>query len=529
MIKSTDNVCQVGGTRPWELDPTKAAGFTTAQFYGCTVLIIVNGHNVIIGHYAEVAGDCWTMTDQNAVEKNIIAKFNAEALFGDYTPDTRAWIIESQRSTQTIGYKLILKNLESQPIEADNIKDVPYFGSSGVGEFPGPQGKAIVTWTPRTDGSGGATLNVYIQSDNPTFTQDYDCHGNPTPASKHKRGNPACVPKPVNSTGSLQTTSRAVVTPISTTVQPTDTPTCTYVGPEPPITPEAYCSCRTSSLPLTKVSGTPVPEESSCAYQSLPTSAAMITDAATATTNLPLCQVCTPNAANEDHCTSIPSCQPQTPRASVTAGSSSVHVGTLTSTSLYTSMSSALEKLCPSVTQTQSPTVCETGSVSIGGIPIVDQGGITKGDLDYGDLVVTVELSSYNVTSLRDAMIKGAALAIQNSATGNKCYKASYSAAQPPKRDLGSLMSDLAPQDAGEHATWCNSAGFAASEYYSEYATTNATDLIYVHLELKIQGGDYACDFLPELTDALALVAPEFAVEDVELGEAIEAVCENDS
>ena len=36
---------------------------------------------------------------------------------------------------------------------------------------------------------------------------------------------------------------------------------------------------------------------------------------------------------------------------------------------------------------------------------------------------------------------------------------------------------------------------------------------------------NFDCDFLMDLIDAFAVIAPEFAVEDVTLGEEIDAVC----
>lgn len=73
------------------------------------------------------------------------------------------------------------------------------------------------------------------------------------------------------------------------------------------------------------------------------------------------------------------------------AGSSPVHVGTLTGTALYTSVSSALEKLCPPVSQTKNPTACETGSVVVHDIEYISDDSL---DTD-GELVVKVAASSY--------------------------------------------------------------------------------------------------------------------------------------
>ncbi|KAL8700354.1 MAG: hypothetical protein Q9201_005493 [Fulgogasparrea decipioides] len=104
--------------------------------------------------------------------------------------------------------------------------------------------------------------------------------------------------------------------------------------------------------------------------------------------------------------------------ASVQAGSSPVHVGTLTGDALSTSIASALDKICPSVTL-NSATACDTGSVTIHDIDY-------KGDEDtlnhYGTLEVKVEASSYNESAIRKAMIDAAALTAMHSAVGSNCY-----------------------------------------------------------------------------------------------------------
>ena len=42
----------------------------------------------------------------------------------------------------------------------------------------------------------------------------------------------------------------------------------------------------------------------------------------------------------------------------------------------------------------------------------------------------------------------------------------------------------------------------------------------------KAPGGDFACDFAAGLADALVVVAPEFEVGNIDLGEAIQVACD---
>ena len=87
---------------------------------------------------------------------------------------------------------------------------------------------------------------------------------------------------------------------------------------------------------------------------------------------------------------------PKTAQVTATMGNSSVHLGTLTGSALYTSVSDALTSLCPDVTQTTSSTQCqETDSFKIKDIEYKkSDGSLERG----GELEVLVEASYYNDT-----------------------------------------------------------------------------------------------------------------------------------
>jgi hypothetical protein len=109
-----------------------------------------------------------------------------------------------------------------------------------------------------------------------------------------------------------------------------------------------------------------------------------------------------------------------------------VHVGTLTGTALYTSISSAIDQLYPPVTRTTSITQCsETDIVTIKNIPYVDGDNLSV----RGELAVKVASSGYNVISLHDAMINSTTLTAQSSATGVNRYGQQCKVEQLRKRD----------------------------------------------------------------------------------------------
>lgn len=356
---------------------------------------------------------------------------------------------------------------------------------------------------------------------------------------------PLCLQIPLTANDSNGTVS------VTTTAPPTQVPTppapsCSMQDQDPDqgITSE-YCVCQGSvTLPLLTPSSTAVATES-CAYPSLPGSSSQImpsTGFDSTTTNSGLCLICSEVVNNEDACTTIPTptCFPEKAQATVQAGSSPVHVGTLTGEPLYTSISSALESICPSVTQTESMTTCSTDSVSIGDIDYVESDSL----LDDGKLVVKVLASAYNDTGLRDAMIHSAALTANNSAQGSRCYDQSYevlvkrSEVEPWSfwtdpmgfKYRSALSKRDRPVPTQEHRNFCNAACFAGVQYYDKFwrMAENPGSTAYIDASWEFEtgpGGDFDCEFLEGLIDALAIVAPEFTVGDVELGEEIGAIC----
>lgn len=215
-----------------------------------------------------------------------------------------------------------------------------------------------------------------------------------------------------------------------TTASPKETkraaiPVATLLSPEPTITPSPNLAGR--DLTISTGFGPP-------------------------TTDTKNCQVCTRVVVNEDSCSSMPNCIVQSNTLTIEAGSSSVHLGDLTGTALYTSVSSALSKLCPTPVSA-SPTSCATSNVKIKDIPY-DSGGF----LGHGELVVSVESSQYNQTDLLTGMFNTAAKSFQQGATGRNCYTAHYEVMK--KRSwIPSIFSRDVPHAEPESATWCNTPG----------------------------------------------------------------------
>lgn len=197
------------------------------------------------------------------------------------------------------------------------------------------------------------------------------------------------------------------------------------------------------------------------------------------------------------------------PSASVQVGKQRQNVGTLTGTGLYTSISSALDKICP--TATGNWVSCSTDTVAIKKIDYVQ-----TDYLKQGALVVSVQSSSYNNTKLRDAMIRSAALTAQASANGTNCHMATHE-----------VCGDR-PPCAPEQIQLCNAAGFAGVQYY-DGQKTGAAMWLDALWEFEVDsGGTFVCEIFLEALDTLLMaVAPEFAVGDTMIGDMLLTACED--
>jgi len=71
---------------------------------------------------------------------------------------------------------------------------------------------------------------------------------------------------------------------------------------------------------------------------------------------------------------------------------------------------------------------------------------------------------------------------------------------------------------------------FAGVQYYDQFwqsqLTPRSTDYIDVSWDFHIAPGEaFTCEFIQDLIDALDIIQPEFAVEDIKLGKVIGAAC----
>lgn len=69
---------------------------------------------------------------------------------------------------------------------------------------------------------------------------------------------------------------------------------------------------------------------------------------------------------------------------------------------------------------------------------------------------------------------------------------------------------------------------FSYNQYWRLAPEPGPTNYIYANWEFTVgPDGPFSCEFLGDLIEELSAITPEFAVEDVSLGEDIQASCED--
>jgi len=117
----------------------QAVVYVPTEFYGCILVVIINKHGVIIGHFArEKSGNVVCMQDQMSFDDMISKLEDAESEVDvDNVADTREWIIYSNdTSTRSPGYRAIINKLvdaDAMNIPKANIVPIPYRRGGGGG------------------------------------------------------------------------------------------------------------------------------------------------------------------------------------------------------------------------------------------------------------------------------------------------------------------------------------------------------------------------------------------------------------
>lgn len=165
------------------------ARYGATQIYGCTVVIILDGRGVFIGHYPQIDSTGGiTMDDEVSADMEIVEPLNKvlSDLEGtvELTTSAKVWVVHNvprhigpfnmlQYTRNRPGWQAIVKVLtEKFGVQEGNIRSQPYHSTAP--ETTNQIGKIVVDWVPMTD---GANLHVYFNSETPV-RYVYDADGN---------------------------------------------------------------------------------------------------------------------------------------------------------------------------------------------------------------------------------------------------------------------------------------------------------------------------------------------------------------
>jgi hypothetical protein len=189
-LEGTDRFVDSGKANQWTI-PTGVTEYTTAEFYGCTIIILMGEMDVGIGHFREFmpGGDpnrC-VLEQASVTRSKLIPDLNKMLVMKDYScEDARALVISSIDQTSP-GARLIREELDNMDIkEARYIKYRGGGGSVDQGPLPGPNGKVVVR-TRKT--ANDVTVEIFLMEDvitaRITWNKDGRVTGETWPASAH--------------------------------------------------------------------------------------------------------------------------------------------------------------------------------------------------------------------------------------------------------------------------------------------------------------------------------------------------------
>ncbi|KAL9108818.1 MAG: hypothetical protein Q9227_006475 [Pyrenula ochraceoflavens] len=246
-----------------------------------------------------------------------------------------------------------------------------------------------------------------------------------------------------------------------------------------------------------------------------PTLGPIVTDSAA-------CKICTPDTQSDSTCNPIPSCTIQKPKAQIQLGSSPVHVGTLTGDKLSSSVSNALTSLCPKPSKAGAHASCATHTAEIHNIDYVDDDQYFQD----GKLEISVDVSSYNDTTLRDTIINTIAYSVMHGANNTKnCRTQNYLDDQPSGKDGGPTE----PKD----VTGCDTVSAAGVQWFDKYwrwaEEPGAQDWISAKFEFRKGAAEQMeCKELADMVSVVTMMFRQAKIAGMELQDVVEMACEGE-
>ena len=209
---------------PVTLSVAKEGLYATTEFYGCTVIVVFNGHDFLLGHFCEEVPDVLdksegkgkgkegeasedalqkilkkggkVLSDMGLINSEITVPLTNKMEQLDINDNTQVWLIHSAMYSRTSeGIQKLVEDLVAMDVKKERIGLIEYFGSGSVGTTRrGPSGKCVIEWVPKAD-KQSATFRLFADREERIWERDFDCNGEPVGDARAIGGNVVKAPE----------------------------------------------------------------------------------------------------------------------------------------------------------------------------------------------------------------------------------------------------------------------------------------------------------------------------------------------
>jgi hypothetical protein len=178
---------KTGNVKWFPIDNTKEEVYGASECIGCSVMVAINGKELLMAHFAEESGQplvIKTIESAAATQKQIIDHMEESGESDKFEEGSNghAWFIHSSLQPRPAGAVLWKGYMqESMEMPENQVHIVHYTPLRRIGGGDdledNPRGKVVVTVTPQA--AGEVIITLYSHRDAPIWSQRYDASGNP--------------------------------------------------------------------------------------------------------------------------------------------------------------------------------------------------------------------------------------------------------------------------------------------------------------------------------------------------------------
>ncbi|KAK8093888.1 hypothetical protein PG997_000573 [Apiospora hydei] len=174
----------------FEVRSGESEQFATAEYYGCTVFVVVTGRSIHIGHMSGERGQVCPLAKPETADRYLVGDIE-EKIGGSLAQDIgdckAAYVVVTGNvaNKQGTGVPVLLDYFtDDLGIPKENVRYIQYAHSTALSEFGDPpddsnptQGRSSFQWE-SFGGPFGGTWKLYLSNETPRLMVSYDKDGN---------------------------------------------------------------------------------------------------------------------------------------------------------------------------------------------------------------------------------------------------------------------------------------------------------------------------------------------------------------